>query len=342
MKRIFTFIAALAVTMAAFAQGHGAMRFVGDATVGAMGTSIEQKKDTMIVELGNSRAGTTDKITFPDMVFSPKMVIKSFTVAGLAYTMVGKYPDMYFEWDVDNFSATIIGLDGQEKQATGKLKARYYHTSSKFIVTMEVGYAPMPHPVTYTCESAFYLKSTSMPLTVNVLNTDYVPAANVAYQTRRYVEGDIQKLDVEIPAYSLAGTPMGDMEVGGYTVCGLVYDEALGGYFKDYSKDGLTVHLKTYPEKGKALDGDYSLAAEGTTLFVQYKGNDVVYVENNFTPGSMPFPILATSGEKQTTEVKTVDAKDAGSEAKPYKRIENGRLVIVKDGKKYNSAGQQL
>lgn len=342
MKRIFTFFAALAVTMVAFAQGHGAMRFVGDATVGAMGTNIEQKKDTMIVELGNSRAGTKDKITFPDMVFSPTMVIKSFTVDGLAYTMVGRYPDMYFEWDVDNFSATIIGLDGQEKQASGKLKAQYYHTSSKFAVVMEVGYDPMPHPVTYTCENAFYLKSTSMPLTVNVLNTDYTPAANVEYETRRYEEGDVKKLDVVIPPYSLADTPMGDMEVGSYTVCGLVYDETLGGYFKDYSQDGLTVHLKTYPAKGKALDDDYSLAAEGTTLFVQYNGTSVVYIENNFTPGSMPFPILATSGEKQTTEVKAVEAEEIQPAVKSYKIIENGKFVIVKDGKKYNSVGQQL
>ena len=89
-------------------------------------------------------------------------------------------------------------------------------------------------------------------------------------------------------------------------------------------------------------NGDYALAAEGTTLFVQYKGNNVVYVENNFTPGSMPFPILATSGEKQTTDVKAVEAEETQPAVKSYKRIENGKFVIVKDGKQYNSAGQQL
>jgi hypothetical protein len=134
---------------------------------------------------------------------------------------------------------------------------------------------------------------------------------------------------------------MGDMEVGSYTVCGLTYDETLGGYFKDYSQDGLTVHLKTYPAKGKALDDDYALAADGTTLLVQYNGNNVVYVENNFTPGAMPFPILATSGEKKVTEVKAVEAEKIAA-VKSYKRIENGKFVIIKDGKKYNSAGRQL
>ena len=342
MKRIFTFFAALAVTMVAFAQMHGPMRFVGDATFSAMGASKEQKKDTLVVEMGNKSAGTSDKITIPDMVYSPNMVIKSFTVDGLAYTMVGQYPNMYFEWSTDNFSTTTIGTDDQEKQVSGKLSAQYYHTSGKFAITVEFTYGSAPHAMTYTCESAFYLKSISMPLTVNVLSTDYAPAANVEYQTRRYEEGDVKKLDVVIPAYSLAGTPMGDMEVGSYTVCGLTYDETLGGYFKDYSQDGLTVHLKTYPAKGKALDDDYALTADGTTLFVQYNGNNVVYVENNFTPGSMPFPILATSGEKQVTEVKVVEAEEAQPAVKSYKRVENGKLIIIKADKRYNSVGQQL
>ena len=73
MKRLFIFFAALTVTMVAFAQMHGGMYFVGDATFGAMGTSKEQKKDTLVVELGNSRAGTKDKITLPDMAFSSNM-----------------------------------------------------------------------------------------------------------------------------------------------------------------------------------------------------------------------------------------------------------------------------
>ena len=342
MKRIFTFFAALMVTIVAFGQMHGGMYFVGDATFSAMGASKEQKKDTLIVELGNKNAGTSDKITFPDMVFSPNMVIKSFTVDGLAYTMVGKYPNMYFEWDADEFSATTTGTDGQEKQVSGKLNAKYFHTQNKFAVTAEFTYGGMPHSVSYTCEAAFYLKSTSMPLTVNVLSTDYAPAENVEYQTRKYVEEDVEKLDVVIPAYSLSGTPMGDLEVGSYTVCGLTYDGTLGGYFKDYSKDGLTVHLKTHPAKGQGLDGDYALSADGTTLFVQYNGNNVVYVENNFTPGAMPFPILATSGEKLITEVEAVEAEETQPAVKSYKRIEDGKFVIIKDGKKYNSVGQQL
>lgn len=55
----------------------------------------------------------------------------------------------------------------------------------------------------------------------------------------------------------------------------------------------------------------------------------------------MPFPILATSGEKKVTEVKAVEAEKIAA-VKSYKRIENGKFVIIKDGKKYNSAGRQL
>jgi hypothetical protein len=56
----------------------------------------------------------------------------------------------------------------------------------------------------------------------------------------------------------------------------------------------------------------------------------------------MPFPIFATSGEKQVTEVKAVEAEETQPAVKSYKRVENGKLVIIKADKKYNSVGQQL
>ena len=39
----------------------------------------------------------------------------------------------------------------------------------------------------------------------------------------------------------------------------------------------------------------------------------------------------------------TVEAEEAQSDVKKsYKRVENGKLVIIKADKKYNSVGQQL
>ena len=56
----------------------------------------------------------------------------------------------------------------------------------------------------------------------------------------------------------------------------------------------------------------------------------------------MPFPIIAISGEKPTA-VEQVEAEtQAQPVKKSYKAIENGKLVIVKEGKKFDSAGQQL
>lgn len=340
MKKIITFFVALMMTSMTFAQMHGAMYFVGDAGFSAVTVSGEQKNDTLVVELGNSRAGTYDKITIPDIVFNPNMVVKSFTVDGLSYTMVGTYPNMYFEWNADSFTATTIGIDGQEKQITGSsLQARYYHTANKFSLTAVFTYGGMPAEITYNMDAAFYVKSFSMPITVNVANIDYVTADAETYKVRKYVEDDKEKLDIEFPTYSLSNTPMGDLTVGTYTVKGLVYDEEKGGYFRDYSNDGITFHFKT----STGIDKDYGLFAEGTNVFVQYSGNNVVYIENNFRPGTMPFPIIATSGEKPTA-VENVKAAETQAQPvkKSYKVIENGKLVIVNEGKKFGSAGQQF
>lgn len=339
MKKIFTFFVALMMTSMTFAQMHGGMCFVGDAAFSAVTVNGEQKNDTLVVELGNSRAGTYDKITIPDIVYDSNMVIKSFTIDGLSYTMVGTYPNMYFEWNADSFTATTIGIDGQEKQITGSsLQARYYHTANKFSLTAVFTYGKMRMDITYSMDAAFYVKSVSMPITVNVLNTDYVTAGAETYKVRKYVEDDTEKLDIEFPTYNLSETPMGDITVGTYTVKGLVYDENKGGYFRDYSNDGITFHFKT----STGMDDDYGLYAEGTSIFVQYDKNNVAYIENNFRPGRMPFPIVATSGTKPTG-VKTaggvINVQPAG---KSYKIIENGKLVIVREGKRFGSAGQQF
>ena len=332
MKKIITFFVALMMTSMTFAQMHGGMCFVGDADFSVAAASGEQKNDTLVVELGNSQAGTYDKITIPDIVYTPEMVIKSFTIDGLSYTMVGTYPNMYFEWNADSFTATTIGTDGQEKQITGSsLQARYYHTANKFTLTAVFSYGSMPMAITYNMDAAFYVKSVSKPITVNVASTDYVTAGNETYKLRKYVEDNVEKVDIEFPTYSL-------FTVGTYTVKGLVYDEAKGGYFRDYSNDGITFHFKT----STGIDKDYGLYAEGTSIFVQYSGNNVVYIENNFRPGSMPFPIIAISGEKPTA-VENVEAEtQAQPVKKSYKFIEKGKLVIVKEGKRFGSAGQQF
>ena len=56
----------------------------------------------------------------------------------------------------------------------------------------------------------------------------------------------------------------------------------------------------------------------------------------------MPFPIIAVSGEKPTTVEKVEAEAQAQPVKKSYKFIEKGNLVIVKEGKKFGSAGQQF
>lgn len=107
------------------------------------------------------------------------------------------------------------------------------------------------------------------------------------------VLNDDASLDVTICGYELPGTMIGDLTLGEYTVCHVPYDEAQGGYYKDYTQDGLTMHFKAESNGVATMDNDYALQKAGSVLITPTEtGYSIV---NTFSPGVMPFIIVSTA-----------------------------------------------
>lgn len=103
-------------------------------------------------------------------------------------------------------------------------------------------YGAMPFAMTYDIKG-YYVKSVTNAITVTVGGAFNYTNPNVTYKVRKYMEEDVQKVDVEIPTYTLDNTVMGNLTLGTYTLKGLTYDQEKGGFYRDYKNDGLTFHF---------------------------------------------------------------------------------------------------
>lgn len=92
--------------------------------------------------------------------------------------------------------------------------------------------------------------------------------------------------------YMLGGTVMGDLTLGTCTISNIAYDEDKGGFYRDYSNDGLTQHFKAEQGGAETMDKDYALGATSTILIE--KTDAGIRVSNPFKLGAMPFPITAS------------------------------------------------
>lgn len=92
--------------------------------------------------------------------------------------------------------------------------------------------------------------------------------------------------------YELAGTVMGDLTLGTCTISNIAYDEAKGAFYRDFSADGISQHLKAEQNGNVTMDKDYVLGATSTILIE--KTDDGIKVSSPFKLGAMPFPITAS------------------------------------------------
>ena len=158
MKKIFTFLCALVLAEGAVAQNHGAMNFVGTSTFYVINmqesTTTHQENDCVTLTLtgeGNKQA----EIVIPDMEYDMNgniMTLKSFTAnSGVEYTMTGSFKtgDMAFDWAEGDFTTTTTGADGQTKNISGKISAKYNHSAKQLEVSATFTYGAMPWPIHY-------------------------------------------------------------------------------------------------------------------------------------------------------------------------------------------------
>lgn len=110
--------------------------------------------------------------------------------------------------------------------------------------------------------------------------------------TYKIVANEDGTVNLVMPQYELTGTVMGDLTVGGYTVSNIAYDEELGAFVRDYTGDGLSMHLIAVNDGTTTMDNDYELTKLGNVVI--QPTSDGITIVNSFQPGNMPFPIVAT------------------------------------------------
>lgn len=142
-------------------------------------------------------------------------------------------------------------------------------------------------------------------------------------------------LDVTICGYELPGTMIGDLTLGQYTVCNVPYDEAQGGYFKDYTQDGLTMHFKAEQGGVATMDNDYVLQKAGSLLITATETGYCIV--NTFSPGMMPFVIVSTAQVTKVNESGAVIISAPEAEMKCYDLkgmpASKGQRWMIRDGK---------
>ena len=257
-------------------------------------------------------------ITLPAM--KGMATIPSFTIENVAFTMGDNH---VISFAAQPFASKVT-VDGNEKVITGSSLSGTYNMADNSLTLKAVfKYGFMPFAMTYNIK-AYYVKTVSSPITVNVGGAFNYANKSVSYDVRKYMDGDVQKLDVKISTYTLENTVMGNLTLGTYTVKGLTYDESKGGFYRDYKDDNLTFHFTAENGGNKTMDGDYSFNnTKDNNILVKYSGNNITDIVNTFQMGAMPFAIVSKF-DTQSTGITS---------------IKNNR---TNDGKMYNLQGQEV
>lgn len=336
MKRIFTLLFAVLTATTIMAQMHGPMKFVGASKMSVSTMNIDNPSDTILFAMNGMESGN---ITLPAMK-GMQQTIPSFTISGAKFTLAENHVVTF----ADQTFSTKVKVDGAEKNITGSsLSGTYNMADNSLSLTVVFQYGKMPMSMTYSVKG-YYVKAVSNPITVTVGGQFTYNNDNVTYELRRYKDGETDKLDVAVPSYTLANTVMGDLTLGSYTVKGLVYDEAQGGYYRDYKNDGLKFHFTAVQGGKTTMDKDYDFATDkDNNILVKYEGNNVSSIVNTFQVGNMPFGIVsvfsgATTSINNITTTPSHDLNTTPSQQYNLagQRVDNNyKGIVIVNGKKY-------
>ena len=272
-------------------------------------------------------------ITLPAM--KGMATIPSFTIENVAFTMGDNHVISF----ADQTFASKVTVDGNEKSITGSsLSGTYNMADNSLTLKVVFLYGSMPLSTTYNIK-AYYVKTVSSPITVNVGGAFNYTNKSVSYDVRKYMDGDVQKADVEISTYTLENTVMGNLTLGTYTVKGLTYDESKGGFYRDYKDDNLTFHFTAENGGNKTMDGDYSFNnTKDNNILVKYSGNNITDIVNRFQMGAMPFAIESKFDTQSTgiTSIKSNSMNDGKMYNLQGQEVsESYKGIVIVNGKKY-------
>lgn len=332
MKKFFTLVFATMLAGNMMAQMHGALTFAGASTMSVLTQNTENANDTVKFEMASMSAGN---ITLPAM--KGMATIPSFTIKNVAFTMGANH---VITMDEQPFEAQVI-VDGIEKDIKGSSVSGTYNMADNSLTLKAVfQYGAMPFAMTYNIKS-YYVKAVTSAINVNV--GGMFPYANegVTYNVRKYMDGDVQKVDVEVPTYTLDNTVMGNLTLGTYTVKGLTYDEEKGGFYRDYKNDGLSFHFIAEKDGNKTMNGDFEFnSAKDNNILVKYNGSKITDIVNTFQMGAMPFGIVSSFNSATTGISSVKNDVQKKNDGKMYNL--NGQVVsesykgvVIVNGKKY-------
>lgn len=333
MKKFFTLVFATMLAGNMMAQMHGALTFAGASTMSVLNQDIENVSDTVKFEMASMSAGN---ITLPAMK-GGMAPIPSFTIENVAFTK----GENHVITMADQAFTSKLTVDGKEKNIKGTSISGTYNMADNSLTLKAVfQYGAMPFAMTYNIKS-YYVKAVTSAINVNVGGMFPYANESVTYNVRKYMDGDVQKVDVEVPTYTLDNTLMGNLTLGTYTVKGLVYDEEKGGFYRDYKNDGLSFHFTAEQNGNKTLDGDYEFNAEkDNNILVKYDGSKITDIVNTFQMGAMPFGIVSSFNSAATGISSVKNDIQKKNDGKMYNL--NGQVVsesykgvVIVNGKKY-------
>lgn len=332
MKKFFTLVFATMLAGNMMAQMHGALTFAGASTMSVWNQDTENASDTVKFEMASMSAGN---ITLPAM--KGMETIPSFTIENVAFTM----GENHVITMADQAFTSKVTVDGKEKNITGSSISGTYNMADNSLTLKAVfQYGAMPFPMTYNIKS-YYVKAVTSAINVNVGGQFPYAKESVTYNVRKYMDGDVQKVDVEVPTYTLDNTVMGNLTLGTYTVKGLTYDEEKGGFYRDYKNDGLKFHFIAEKDGNKTMNGDYEFNAQkDNNILVKYNGSKITDIVNTFQMGAMPFGIVSSFNSAATGISSVKNDVQKKNDGKMYNL--NGQVVsesykgvVIVNGKKY-------
>ena len=331
MKKIFTLLFAAFTASSMSAQQHTPMSFVGASNAKVSTMDVNNESDTIQFKMNGMTSGD---ITLPEM--KGMAAIPSFTIKGATSTMGANH---VVEFPSQEFSATV-SVDGKEKAIKGSsLSATYNMADNSFDLCATFTYGSMPFPITYTVKG-YYVKPVTDAISVCIGSAYTYTNSSVTYNVRKYKDGDVEKVDVTVPAYTLDNTLIGNLSLGAYTVKGLVYDSEQGGFYRDYKDDGLTFHFSAEKDGNTTINGDYVFnSKKDNNILVKYDGTKVTSIINKFQMGAMPFDIVSTFNVN-TTAINTVKTDNKPMDGKAYniagQRVSDDyKGIVIINGKKY-------
>lgn len=124
---------------------------------------------------------------------------------------------------------------------------------------------------------------------------------NVIYTITKNNDGTINLI---LPEFTLEKTTIGTITVGSYTVKNISYNDTEKKYFRDYTSDGISMHLKVSGVIMN-LDGDYSLEKTGN-ITVMLANDGQATIVNSFQPGKMPFLITSTFTSNSSSDIQSI------------------------------------